>query len=138
MRMKTKALPRILSLALALAAAMMLTMMVSAYAADIVPNNVSSTKITADISYTDQSYFAVTSGPAGTTTKTKMEMTLYEKGLLGYKEVDSASTSANGHTCNKTVSYAFKSGKNYKLTVTGSAYVNGKWDTVTKDFTASF
>ena len=67
-----------------------------------------------------------------------MALTLYEKGLLGYKEVDSASASANSRTCSKTVSYAFKDGKSYKLTVTGSAYVDGQWDTVTKNFTASF
>ena len=72
------------------------------------------------------------------TTKTKIELTLYEKGLLGYKEVDSANASANSRTCSKTVSYAFKDGKSYKLTVTGSAYVDGQWDTVTKNFTASF
>lgn len=135
MRMKTKALPRILSLALA--AAMMLTMTVSAFAS-VQPYNLDATKVSGKFLATTGAYTATVTGPADTTTKTKLEMTLYEKGLLGYTEVDSASTSANGHTCNKTVSYAFKSGKNYKLTVTGSAYVNGKWDTVTKDFTASF
>ena len=135
MRMKTKALPRILSLALA--TAMMLTMVVSAFAVDITPNNVDRTKLNGVISQNLQAYSATVSGPFNAT-QTKMEMTLYEKGLLGYMEVNSASASANGRTCNKMVSYALKSGKNYKLTVTGSAYVNGKWDTVTKDFTASF
>ena len=118
MPVKTKTLPRILSLALA--AAMMLTMLVSAFAADITPNNVDTTKLNGVISQNLQTYSATVSGPSNTT-KTKLEMTLYEKGLLGYKEVDSASASANSRTCNKTVSYAFKSGKSYKLTVTGSA-----------------
>lgn len=135
MKKHARTLPRMVSLAMAIA--MALTMAVSAFATDIKPSNVSNTKITADISYSDQNYFAMTTGPAGTTT-TKMEITLYEKWLLGYKEVDSASASANSRTCSKTVSYAFKDGKSYKLTVTGSAYVDGKWDTVTKSFTASF
>ena len=135
MRMKTKALPRILSLALA--AAMMLTMTVSAFAS-VQPYNLDATKVSGKFLATTGAYTATVTGPADTTTKTKLEMTLYEKGLLGYTEVDSASASSNTKRCNKTVSYAFKSGKNYKLTVTGSAYVNGKWDTVTKDFTASF
>ncbi len=65
-------------------------------------------------------------------------MTLYEKGLFGYKKVDSASASANSNICSKTVRYDFKDNKQYKLTVAGSAYVNGSWDTVTKNFTASF
>ena len=135
MNKHARTLPRMVSLAMAIA--MALTMVVSAFATDIKPSNVSNTKITADISYSDQNYFAMTTGPAGTTI-TKMEITLYEKWLLGYKEVDSASASANSRTCSKTVSYAFKDGKSYKLTVTGSAYVDGKWDTVTKSFTASF
>ena len=135
MKKHARTLPRMVSLAMAIA--MALTMVVSAFATDMKPSNVSNTKITADISYSDQNYFAMTTGPAGTTI-TKMEITLYEKWLLGYKEVDSASASANSRTCSKTVSYAFKDGKSYKLTVTGSAYVDGKWDTVTKSFTASF
>ena len=134
MNARTKAFPRIVSLTMAIA--MALTMVVSAYALDIVPSNASSTKITADMS--SQSYFAMVTGPASTTTKTKLEMTLYEKGLFGYKEVDSATASANSYTCKKSVSYDFKDNKQYKLTVTGSAYVNGSWDTVTKNFTASF
>lgn len=51
-------------------------------------------------------------------------MTLYEKRLQDYKEVDGASGS---HVrCNKNVSHSAKSGKSYKLTVTRKAYVNGK------------
>lgn len=116
---------------------MMLTMTVSAFAS-VQPYNLDATKVSGKFLATTGAYTATVTGPADTTTKTKLEMTLYEKGLLGYTEVDSASASSNTNRCNKTVSYAFKSGKNYKLTVTGSAYVNGKWDTVTKDFTASF
>ncbi len=135
MYMKEKTLPRILSVALT--AAMLLTMVVSAFAADVIPYNVDATRVSGNLSNSSQSYYAKITGPSGST-KTKLEMTLYEKGLLGYKEVDSASASANKDICSKSVPYAFKNGKSYKLTVTGSAYVNGKWDTVTKDFTASF
>ena len=124
-------------IALAMAIAMALTLSVSALASANEPYNVDTTKLAGSFSSSAQTYSATVGGPMGTT-KTKIELTLYEKGLLGYKEVDSASASANSRTCNKTVSYAFKDGKSYKLTVTGSAYVDGQWDTVTKNFTASF
>lgn len=135
MNKHARTLPRMVSLAMAIA--MALTMVVSAFAAASEPYNVDTTKLTGSFSSSAQTYSATVSGPVGTT-KTKMELTLYEKNLFGYKEVDSASASANSRTCSKTVSYAFKDGKSYKLTVTGSAYVDGKWDTVTKSFTASF
>ena len=124
-------------IALDMAIAMALTLSVSALASANEPYNVDTTKLAGSFSSSAQTYSATVSGPMGTT-KTKIELTLYEKGLLGYKEVDSASASANSRTCSKTVSYAFKDGKSYKLTVTGSAYVDGQWDTVTKNFTASF
>ena len=124
-------------IALAMAIAMALTLSVSALASANEPYNVDTTKLAGSFSSSAQTYSATVSGPMGAT-KTKIELTLYEKGLLGYKEVDSASASANSRTCSKTVSYAFKDGKSYKLTVTGSAYVDGQWDTVTKNFTASF
>ena len=124
-------------IALAMAIAMALTLSVSALASANEPYNVDTTKLAGSFSSSAQTYSATVSGPMGTI-KTKIELTLYEKGLLGYKEVDSASASANSRTCSKTVSYAFKDGKSYKLTVTGSAYVDGQWDTVTKNFTASF
>ena len=129
MKKHARTLPRMVSLAMAIA--MALTMAVSAFATDMKPSNVDATRLSADLSSSSQSYYARVVGPDGST-KTKLEMTLYEKWLLGYKEVDSASASANSDICSKRVSYAFKDGKSYKLTVTGSAYVDGKWDTVTK------
>ena len=129
--------PLLRALALAMAIAMALTFSVIAFASDSHTWNAGSTNVTGYISQIDEIYSATVTGPTGTT-KTKLSMTLYEKGVLGYKEVDSASASASTDKCKKTVSYAIKDGKSYKLTVTGQAYVNGKWDTVTKDFTASF
>ena len=130
-----KPLSRVWALAMVIAIA--LTLSVSAFASDMQPWNVGSTNVTGYISESTQKYSGTVVGPTGTT-KTELDMTLYEKGLLGYKEVDSASVSASGMRCSKNVSYAIKSGKSYKLTVTGKAYVDGKWDTVTKNFTASF
>lgn len=52
MNKHARTLPRMVSLAMAIA--MALTMAVSAFATDIKPSNVSNTKITADISYSDQ------------------------------------------------------------------------------------
>ena len=134
MNARTKAFPRIVSLTMAIA--MALTMVVSAYAA-VQPYNADATAVTGKFLATSSSYTATVVGPTGTP-KTKLEMMLYEKGLFGYKKVDSASASANSNICSKTVRYDFKDNKQYKLTVAGSAYVNGSWDTVTKNFTASF
>lgn len=92
------------------AIAMALTLSVSALASANEPYNVDTTKLAGSFSSSAQTYSATVSGPMGTT-KTKIELTLYEKGLLGYKEVDSASASANSRTCSKTVSYAFKVAK---------------------------
>lgn len=122
-------------LALAMAIAMALTMTVSAFASAAQPYNESNTLISARISKTGNTYSATVTGPQGTT-KTELSMTLYEKGMLGYTEVDSASASANSTRCTKTVTYTFKSNKDYKLSVTGRAYTNGTWDTVTKEVTA--
>ena len=135
MNRHARTFPRMVSLAMAIA--MALTMAVSAFAA-VQPFNADATKVSGKFLATSSAYTATVTGPKDTTTKTKLEMTLYEKNLFGYKEVDSASASANTNHCSKTVSYAFKDGKNYKLTVTGSAYVNGKWDAVTQNYTASF
>lgn len=127
--------PRILAMAMAIA--MALTLTVSAFAINTQPYNLDTTKLSAQFLTETKAYTATVTGPT-TTTKTELDMVLYEKTLLGYKEVDSASASANKNKCTKTVSYAFKSGKSYKLTVTGRAYIDGQWDEVTKDFTASF
>ena len=116
-------------LALAVAIAMALTLSVSAFALDVRPWNADNTRIVFSISKVDKVYSATVKGPAKAN-KTELSMVLYEKGALGYKQVDSASASASKSTCTKTVSYAFKSGKTYKLEVTGKAYVNGVWDTV--------
>ncbi len=114
-------------LALAMAIAMALTLSVSAFASDIRPWNVDNTSVMARIS--QEKYYGTVTGPKEAT-KAELSMVLYEKGVLGYKQVDSTSASASKRTCTKTVSYAFKSGKTYKLEVTGKAYVNGAWDTV--------
>lgn len=135
MNTKAKSIPRILALAMAIA--MALTMTVSAFASAAQPYNLDTTKLSGRISQADQMYTATVNGPVGTT-KTELDMVLYEKGLFGYKEVDSASASANKNKCTKTVSYEIKSGKDYKLTVTGRSYANGQWDESTQDFFGSF
>ena len=116
-------------MALAMAIAMALTLSVSALASDSRPWNADNTRIVFSISQVDKVYSATVKGPAKAN-KTELSMVLYEKGALGYKKVDSASASASKNTCTKTVSCAFKSGKTYKLEVTGKAYVSGAWDTV--------
>ena len=83
------------------------------------------------------SYYGSISGPKEVT-KTSVSMILYEKGVLGYKQVDSATASANSNTCSKSVNYSFKSGKTYKLEITGKAYSNGSWDTLTDSVVKTF
>ena len=98
MNARTKAFPRIVSLTMAIA--MALTMVVSAYAA-VQPYNADATAVTGKFLATSSSYTATVVGPTGTP-KTKLEMTLYEKGLFGYKKVDSASASAAKMPVNAT------------------------------------
>ena len=67
-------------IALAMAIAMALTLSVSALASANEPYNVDTTKLAGSFSSSAQTYSATVSGPMGTT-KTKIELTLYEKGL---------------------------------------------------------
>lgn len=69
MRMKTKALPRILSLALA--AAMMLTMTVSAFAS-VQPYNLDATKVSGKFLATTGAYTATVTGPSGYNNQNKI------------------------------------------------------------------
>ena len=65
-------------IALAMAIAMALTLSVSALASANEPYNVDTTKLAGSFSSSAQTYSATVSGPMGTT-KTKIELTLYEK-----------------------------------------------------------
>ena len=121
---------------LLLAVMMMVTMSVSVFAEELQPYNADATKITAYIDITNGRYSAVVNAPTNAS-KINMTATLYEKKLLGgYKEIDSMSASASGHSCSKSKAYAFDENKKYKLEVTAGVYSGGVWDTVTATVTA--
>ena len=101
-------------LAVAMTIAMALTMTVSAFAAEIQPYNADATKVT---------------------TKVEFDATLYQKQLIGRKEISSMSASANGRTCAKSKSAAIQTGKTYVIEVTAEVYSGGAWDTIEKTIT---
>lgn len=128
---------RILSkgIAIAMAIAMALTMTVSAFATPPQPYNADSTVISGTVSYSNQIYRINVSAPAGTT-KVNASATLYQKTLLGYKEIDSMTASSNSRTCTKSKSATIEQGKTYKIEVTAEIYSGGKWDTIQRSVTA--
>lgn len=131
--MRNKTMSRVFALLLSMVIA--LSMSVCTFAEEAQPYNADATKIRAYIDDVNQSYSASVTAPSGTS-KINMTATLYQKNLLGYKEVDSMTASANGNFCSKSKAYAFQSGKNYKLEVTAEVYSGGVWDTVTATVTA--
>lgn len=131
--MRNKTMSRVFALLLSMVIA--LSMSVCAFAEEAQPYNADATDIRAYIYVADQEYSVFVTAPSNVS-KINMTATLYQKNLLGYKEVDSMSASATGYSCNKSKSYAFQSGKNYKLEVTAEVYSGGVWDTVTATVTA--
>lgn len=118
---------RFLSLAMALA--MLLTMSVSAFAYPIQPYNANETTLVGKVNASTQTYSVTVSAPSNTT-KIEMTATLYQKQLLGYKEIDTMTASANSWRCTKSESATIESGKTYKIEVVAEIYAGGVWDTV--------
>lgn len=129
---RSKAMARVFALLLAVVAA--LSMSVCAFAKETQPYNADTTKIRAYIDDVNQIYSASVIAPSSVS-KINMTATLYQKNLLGYKEVDSITASANSNFCSKSKSYTFDTSKKYKLEVTAEVYSDGVWDTVTATVT---
>ena len=121
-------------LAVAMAIAMALTMTVSAFAAEIQPFYDSEVNITGRVSASSQTYSVTVQAPAGTT-QVKMEATLYQKQLIGRKEISSMSASASSARCSQSKSAAIQTGKTYVIEVTAEVYSGGTWDTIEKTIT---
>ena len=121
-------------LSIAMVIAMALTMTVSAFASDAQPYNADATKVTALVNVGAQSYSVTVTAPSDAT-KVKFDATLYQKQLIGRKEISSMSASANGRTCAKSQSAAIESGKTYVIEVTAEVYSGGAWDTIEKTIT---
>ena len=128
----TKATTRMFSLLMAFA--MMFSIMVSAYASDEVqPYYDNPVALTAGVSYAGQNYYGSVSAPVGTS-QINMTVTLYQKNLLGYKELDSMSKTVYTRACNKTKSYGINSEKTYKVKIDAEVCVDGSWETISESF----
>ena len=121
-------------IAIAMAVAMALTMVVSAFGAETQPYNADLTTVTATVNAANNSYAISVAAPAGTT-KIKMSATVSQKNGLFYKELDTCTASSNSRFCNKTGSAEIQSGKTYRIKVTAEIYCNGQWDTVERTLT---
>ena len=122
-------------LAIAMSIAMALTMTVSAFASDAQPYNADATKISGSVNTGSKTYSVVVTAPSDAT-KVKFDATLYQKQLIGRKEISSMSGSASGHIASNNKSADIQTGKTYVIEVTAEVYSGGAWDTVKKTITA--
>ena len=127
MTKKSKTIRRGISMIMAVA--MTLTLVVSAFALGAQTYNNDETSLSLGIYPTV--YYANVSAPVNAT-KTEIDATLYQKQLFTWKEVDSASASANSNYCMINKNYSFQTNKTYKLEVVARVYCNGQWDTIEK------
>ena len=112
-----------------MAIVMAFTLMVSAFASNAQTyNNEESSVI---LSILSTKYSASVMAPTAAT-KTQLSATLYQKQLFTWKEVDSASKSANSNYCYINKNYDFQTNKTYKLEVVAKVYCDGQWDTIEK------
>lgn len=122
-------------LALAMALAMALTMTVSAFASEIQPWYADTTDIKATVNYSAKTYTVMITG-AEDTKKITFDATLYQKQLLGRKQISTMSGSSDSRTCSQSKSAAIESGKTYVIEVTAQVYSGGSWDTIKETITA--
>ena len=123
-----RALPRKL-LSIAMALAMALTMTVGAFASDLRPWYADETTIKATINVSAQTYLVTVQAPSNTT-QIKMQATLYQKQILGRKEISSMTGTANSSICTSSKKAAIEKGKTYVIEVTAQVYSGGSWNTV--------
>lgn len=116
-------------LATILIATMALAMTVSAFAWEAQPYNEDVTQITGSVSYTGQNYTVTVTAPADTT-KIEVDATLYQKTLLGRKEIDTMTSSVNSSRFVRSKSATIEKGKTYILEVTADVYSGGVSDTL--------
>ena len=132
MKTKNKYLSHILPIAMAFV--LLMTMSVSAFASSVQLFNADLTTVTGGVSYTAQSYSVNVTAPANTS-KIEMTATLYQKQLLGFKKIDTMTSSVNSWKCAKSESAAIESGKTYKIEVVAEICTGGVWDTIERELT---
>ena len=133
MMKKSKTIPGMITLLVTVV--MLLTLIGSAFASNTQTYNNDESSVYGSILPTQ--YSAGVNAPS-TATKTEVTATLYQKQLLWYTKVDSASKSANSNHCAVYKSYQMQSGKTYKLEIEARVYSNGVWDTLEATTSGSF
>ena len=127
MTKKSKTVSSLIASAMAIIVA--LTLIGSAFASNAQTYNNDESSVSLAIYPT--LYFADVAAPAEAT-KTSLSVTLYQKQLFTWKEVDSASKSVNTNYCSISKNYDFQTNKTYKLEVVAKVYCDGQWDTIEK------
>ena len=122
--------------ALVMTLTMVLSLTVCSFASGAQTYNADITEIIAAVSYKGQSYTVIVSAPPDTT-YISVEATLYQKQLLGRKEISSFTDSINGRVYSKSHSAEIKEGKTYILEVTAQMYTVAGWDTLEKTITVN-
>ncbi|MCI5843977.1 MAG: hypothetical protein MR004_10125 [Clostridiales bacterium] len=121
--------------AIVLAAAMLLTMTVSAFASEAQLYYDSEIVISGNVDAYNQLYTVTVLGPTDIT-KIKFDATLYQKQLIGRKKIATMSASANSNYCYKSQSAEIQTGKTYIVEIEGQVYFDGAWHDTNGDFTA--
>ncbi len=121
--------------AVVLAAAMLLTMTVSAFASDVQPYYDTEVMIIGNVDATAKTYSVSVTAPTDVT-KIKFDATLYQKQLIGRKKIATMSASANSNYCYKSQSAEIQTGKTYIVEIEGQVYFDGAWHDTNGDFTA--
>lgn len=121
--------------AIVLAAAMLLTMTVSAFASEAQLYYDTEIMIIGDVNATTKTYSVSVTAPTDVT-KIKFDATLYQKQLIGRKKIATMSASANSNYCYKSQSAEIQTGKTYIVEIEGQVYFDGAWHDTNGDFTA--
>ena len=121
--------------AVVLAAAMLLTMTVSAFASDVQPYYDTEVMIIGNVDATAKTYSVSVTAPTDVI-KIKFDATLYQKQLIGRKKIATMSASANSNYCYKSQSAEIQTGKTYIVEIEGQVYFDGAWHDTNGDFTA--
>ena len=116
-------------LAVAMTIAMALTMTVSAFAAEIRPWYADETIITGGVNAVSKTY-SVKVRSSSDTKQIKMDATLYQKQLIGRKQISTMSKNVNGYICSANKSAAIEEGKTYVIEITAQVYSGGSWETI--------
>ena len=122
-------------LAIVMTLAMMLSLSVCAFAQDAETYNNSETYITLNVTTSPSNYIVTVVAPFNTT-KIEVEATLYQKQLIGRKEISTMTGSADYWKYTKVQSADIQLGKTYILEATARVCTGGVWDTIDATVTA--